>query len=393
MRILFDLSATQALTGPFHGGGEYAKAVLHQLLLQRRDEVIIGFFDAKRACDPSVEAWLSEHGVDRYPIDHHRAIEGIIKQHRIDRVYSALPYEYYDIDFGEAEVIFTIHGLRAIELPTDRYEYRYDPSIMNAAKYVLKNVFRSAYVARQRRRFERLLHVTARGRKIVVDSQHTKYALVSTFPQIDSDEISVFYAPRKVTYSIDTPEGADLVLSSMQLESRQYFLLVNGGKWIKNAFRAIRALDSIYDDFPSVTKKVLVVGVRKPHLFRRMVRNGDRFVFSDFVSTVELEILYQNAFGLVYPTLNEGFGYPPLESMRYGTPVICSAVTSLTEVCGDAAMYVDPREPAEIRNRILMLLLDPNVWRDYAGRGLRRSEHMAEQQDKMLKELCGLILK
>lgn len=61
-----------------------------------------------------------------------------------------------------------------------------------------------------------------------------------------------------------------------------------------------------------------------------------------YVPDPELSVLLENALALVYPSRFEGFGLPPLEAMHVGCPVITTACTSIPEVCGDAALYIDP---------------------------------------------------
>jgi glycosyltransferase involved in cell wall biosynthesis len=107
---------------------------------------------------------------------------------------------------------------------------------------------------------------------------------------------------------------------------------------------------------------------------------------------LELELLYQNAYVFLYPTLNEGFGYPPLESMKHGTPVICSAITSTTEVCGDAVLYFNPFSVDEMKNRILLVLFEDGIWERYSQLGIERSCLIAAKQDSMSNELCRMIL-
>jgi alpha-1,3-rhamnosyl/mannosyltransferase len=70
----------------------------------------------------------------------------------------------------------------------------------------------------------------------------------------------------------------------------------------------------------------------------------------------------------VYPSLYEGFGLPLLEAFAVGTPVLTAADSSLPEVAGDAAVYVDPRYPASIAKGILQLQ-DPDVAADLRAKG------------------------
>src|SRR5581483_5599531 len=77
------------------------------------------------------------------------------------------------------------------------------------------------------------------------------------------------------------------------------------------------------------------------------------------VSLDELIALYRTAAAVVYPSLYEGFGMPCLEAMACGAPVAASNVASLPEVCGDAAVYLDPTSVESIADAIRRALDDP----------------------------------
>ena len=82
--------------------------------------------------------------------------------------------------------------------------------------------------------------------------------------------------------------------------------------------------------------------------------------------------LFQTATALVFPSLYEGFGQPPLEAMACGCPVACSDAAALPEVCGDAAVYFDPHDATSIADGIARVLAHHETYRE---RGLR---HAAE---------------
>jgi glycosyltransferase involved in cell wall biosynthesis len=107
------------------------------------------------------------------------------------------------------------------------------------------------------------------------------------------------------------------------------------------------------------------------------------------VSPQELVSLYRRASALVFPSLYEGFGQPPLEAMACGCPVACSDAASLPEVCGDAARYFDPRDVDEIAAAVLDVVADPGPWRE---RGLGRAaqftwERTARDHEAVYREL------
>ena len=68
----------------------------------------------------------------------------------------------------------------------------------------------------------------------------------------------------------------------------------------------------------------------------------DRVIFTGYLSEKELINMYKYSRGLIYASFYEGFGYPPLEAMRYGCPVIASNTSSLPEVVGSAGIYINP---------------------------------------------------
>jgi glycosyltransferase involved in cell wall biosynthesis len=101
------------------------------------------------------------------------------------------------------------------------------------------------------------------------------------------------------------------------------------------------------------------------------------------VSTDELISLYRRASALVFPSLYEGFGQPPLEAMACGCPVACSNAASLPEVCGEAARYFPPDDPAAIAAAVEDVLADPATWQ---ARGLERAAGFTWERSAALHE-------
>lgn len=91
-----------------------------------------------------------------------------------------------------------------------------------------------------------------------------------------------------------------------------------------------------------------------------------------WLGIAELELLYGSAEVLLYPSLYEGFGLPILESFACGLPVITSGVSSMPEVGGDAALYVDPLKVEDIKNKLDMAMGDKSLREDLAKKGFER---------------------
>ena len=152
--------------------------------------------------------------------------------------------------------------------------------------------------------------------------------------------------------------------------NRPYVLVVGSGSRHKNLQGIVRALDLV----PRGDYDVVVVGERNPRIFGGAGSiHSERIRSIGYVSDGELRALYERAVCLVYPSLYEGFGLPPLEAMACGCPVIASNVASLPEICGEAALYCDPHDPGDIARRMAQMLSQPELRHQLRTRALERA--------------------
>jgi glycosyltransferase involved in cell wall biosynthesis len=173
--------------------------------------------------------------------------------------------------------------------------------------------------------------------------------------QVEPTKLSVVY-PGCYTFSeyLHSPIPDDEKLP------RKYFLFVGTIEPRKN-LRAILGAFALLDAERENVNLVVVgnigwktkdiMSLLKAHRYR------SRIHFTGYVDDARLSFIYRNAFCLLYPSLYEGFGFPVLEAMTYGVPVITSNVSSMPEVAGDATLLVDPNDVnglADAMNNILV---------------------------------------
>jgi glycosyltransferase involved in cell wall biosynthesis len=91
------------------------------------------------------------------------------------------------------------------------------------------------------------------------------------------------------------------------------------------------------------------------------IAGADGVHLTGYISDEQKTMLYQKALALVFPSFYEGFGFPALEAMSLGTPVIASNTSSLPEVVGDAGILVDPNDPEQIADAMLRIEQDPEL--------------------------------
>lgn len=380
--ILIDFTYYQGRTA-FHGGGEYGNAILIELL-KEKEQINCGIFFLKgKKISKDILNICIKKEWNIHAICDVRNIPDIINKFHYTTIYSALPYKikWNKIKLrNNVRFIGTFHGLRALELAdceNTEKNYYMNGSEINQSGYIYgKKDFekRNTYIQLY---YESLSAFD--DCKIIVDSEHTKYSIYYHYPDLQSTDIEVLYPPVKPLYLKEDLKDGD-VLKTFGLFVRNYGLVVSAGIWYKNGLRAALAYDNIFEKNLNVIPKdfrVVIVGVKNEQYFWNHIIHKERFILLDYVSEEILEIFYRNAQLFVYPSLNEGFGYPPLEAMKYGTLCACSVNTSISEVCKDMVLYFNPLLIDEIAIRIL---------ESFSGQIKREKKKMIQQQLPLIQQ-------
>jgi len=105
----------------------------------------------------------------------------------------------------------------------------------------------------------------------------------------------------------------------------------------------------------------------------RAARLEDRVHFTGFIANVDLPAVYSLAEAFVYPSLYEGFGFPPLEAMACGTPVICSDRSAIPEIVGEAGLLADPGNPERMGRLMAKVAGHPDLRSRLIRLGLKRA--------------------
>ena len=175
-----------------------------------------------------------------------------------------------------------------------------------------------------------------------------------------------------------SPRSSDEIAQAREelgIPDGRYLLFLGSLEPRKNIGRLLDAWQRVLGELSDDTWLV-VAGARgrsevfSDAQFRQM---PPRVHLTGYVSDERLPALYSGALAVVYPSLYEGFGLPPLEAMACGAPVITSNTTSIPEVTGEAAILVDPTDPEQIGSAIFRVAADSSLRGELSRRGLERA--------------------
>jgi glycosyltransferase involved in cell wall biosynthesis len=158
----------------------------------------------------------------------------------------------------------------------------------------------------------------------------------------------------------------------------------------KNIMRLVEAFERLPQPWRLVLAGSLGYGAEE--ILGRIANR--RIELTGYVSADELSRLYRRASVFAFPSLDEGFGIPVLEAMSHGLPVLASSRPSLLEVCGNAALVVDPLSTDSIAEGLSRLTGDDDLRRDLARRGIEHAARFTwsaavEKTWNVYRELLG----
>ena len=381
--IVFDLFSAQPKQGiKFHGGGEYIKTVFKVLLETIKTlnitSIIHVCFDTENYIDEWISLIIGRNNLLVHSVKNEREIVDVL--YELDGTditfYTGMIYLYGKdkVQFPEGvRTIGTCHGLRLLEKPYDIYAYKY-----GGAKVFFKELLRRTICKRYlyNKYYNEFKNSLENFKVIITVSEHSSYAIRTHLPEVAKNiDIRVLYTPMKVTHNQYTAVD------------KNYIMMISADRWLKNAFRGVCAIDDLYSKGCLSGVKTKVLG-NYPVRLRRQIANLDKFEFYGYVDNDELEKMYAECSIFFYPSLNEGFGLPPIEAMKYGKTCIISGVCSLPEIYENTVYYCNPYDVQEMENRLLKAIeyrIDTEIIK-------KRLNKIIERQKEDLIQICNLII-
>lgn len=363
MRILFDAHLSdQSVTGI----GRYINKLLAELLaIDKQNEYHV--FIHQCVDDEHPMGLLKAPNLKKYVVPfhgpslrQHYEIKSFVKRIEPD-IYH---HPHFDLPLRiNIPSIVTIHDLKYIRF---KHFFKGSPHL------------KSLYMR------EMMKNAAKRAQRIIAVSQYTKDDMV-TFLNVNPEKIDVIHHGMNRSSSeieeTNADSQADFIYNS-EIKNK-YILFVGEKRPHKNISRLIEAYHLARVNH-GISHQLVIVGKSYTDY-----DPGDRIrelnlemdvILLDYVDDGALSTLYKNADLFILPSLYEGFGFPVLEAMQYGVPVIASNVTALPEIVGHAGLLVDPHNVTEIANAIARVLSDEGMRSEIVKNGYQRVKKFTWKQ-------------
>lgn len=204
--------------------------------------------------------------------------------------------------------------------------------------------YRTSWTGRYLQRL--ILHGLKKARHVICVSEATRTEVIR-LAGLAEQNVSLIYNGLNYSY-LPLLENNGGMSTGDFLTSRPFLLHVGGNQWYKNRLGVLKIFAHLRDITPSPEMNLIMVGKPWTDEMRRFVSLSglrDRVVELTNIGNEDLRVLYSKATALLFPSLREGFGWPIIEAQACGCPVFTSDRAPMTEVGGDAAIYLDPTDP------------------------------------------------
>lgn len=313
--------------------------------------------------------------------------------------------KFLDEEFKKKDVKYIVHSETSFSYLKG---YRHITTVYDLTSFIIPEFHRTETIDLQTRKL-RFASKYCEG--IICISQSTKNDLINYAPEFKNKKIIIGYPGLEEIFKkgnksslVKTVKAVNLVTNKkVVLRSKKYILYYGTFEPRKNLVYLVKAfLDLVEENRVPENFRLLMIGGKgwgdvRSKIVDYLIENYSTedkapIIISNYVDDKQLIKIIKNAYGLVYPSLYEGFGLPVLESMTLRTPVICSSNSSLTEVGGDAVLYTIPKDFIDIKNKLDYLIKNKQIANIMAKDGLIQSlkfswEETAEKFYKMVKSI------
>lgn len=381
--ILFDLISTQGSI--LNGGAEFTVKIL-ETILERFEKVnheIVFLFDSHLPAlykTATPEFLQKKYNFSCVDISLSKSISAIISEYNIDVFFVGIGQrlEYYSLEDINCKTFIVFHDLSNIEIEDNFLEYILFLKLhKKSIKHLLRLMYKYLFIDATKDHYINPFQFAQKENvTIITVSEYSKTSINYFFPEIKKD-ILVVHSPEKV--SLPNGEIENKELDQLIQSQKKYFLILGADRPLKNVDFTL----FVFEKFSQVYPEYLLVTIGKNY------KQFSNHIGLPYLSSSDLENVIKNSYCLIYATLFEGYGYPPVEAMKYGKPIVVSNVCSMPEILEDAPVYFSPFYKVDLMNALNKVITNYDF---YSKKSRLRYLEIKELQVKSLNKLIGMIL-
>ncbi len=219
-------------------------------------------------------------------------------------------------------------------------------------------------------------HAVKKAARIITVSESTKNDLMLYFGKksclIDRKTVPVHSGVRLEEPDLNSVSELNKKNNGSEA-SGKYFLYLGELRPHKNVENLVKAFICFREKNKAEDIKLVIAGKMHSSMKNLEEYASESVVFTGYIDDKDCPVLFKNSFAFYFATFYEGFGFPILEAMYSGIPVVTSNVSSMPEVAGDAALLVSPGSVEEIEKTMEMLYFDERLRSDLIEKGYRQA--------------------
>ncbi len=369
--LLFDIISIQ---GFINGGAEFTFRVLEELLLQK-DIKITGLYDSTLPFINTGIDFYQKNLDEIVDINKYQDLNQLIEEKTINVFFIGIAqrYSFYNIKNISCKTIITIHDIGDIET----YDNKLSKIWKKEKHFHFRLFLNKKYRKTPFRYYHKLIDFCNKPNvEIITVSEYSKSSIQYYFPKLSTKSIEVLYPPMRripINQKID-----NLQLNNFLKTGSCYFLLLNIHRRDKNGTLVLEVFQRFLIENPNF---YLMTTGESPQVFENHIN-------LPLLSPSDLGHAYQNAYALIFPSLQEGFGYPPLEAMNYNIPVLSSNVCSMPYILSSSVLYFSPFYKNDLYIKMKELI---NNYSYYKSAIQQKYQEISLKQQLDLKKLIEKI--
>jgi len=363
----------------YSGVSLYTANLLTAILAQDIENKYKLFYNSWDNLDKRLGEWNQENAI-------------VVGSHIPNKIFNYLCHKFFGLPkidklLGGADLFWSPHfNFTSLSAKTKKVITVHDLSFLRYPEFfsVRKNLWHRAL------RIKKILHSSE---KIVAVSENTKNDIIELIG-IAPEKIQVIYSGNNaIKREVDATLAKEF-LAKHDITGRS-ILYLGTIEPRKNISGLISAYNNLRSKNKSLADVKLVLaganGWKNKKIYREWKESPFKqdIIFLGYISQIEKDILYSKASVFAYPSFYEGFGFPPLEAMTYGVPVICSNASSLPEVVGGAAIMINPDKSSEISEALELVLSSDALRQKLIAKGYERAHNFT--WDMAAKEYLALF--